>query len=498
LTEPQIDIPAVPLADSRPESQMDRVLTACAGGFASCLAWLPSLATPYWGNDLARLAQVKSLLVDGASWEESTRALSLEGSSILGAIWWRILAASPTPNPQLAHICGLIIHLMSAAMVGVLVGGVLRCIAPTRQAARAGSLAAFLYGIHPGHFYALQTADGAMGSLFAFGAAAALLASLPSDTETVSFRDFQRGTFALVASLIASSAAPFTAIVLPLAALALNRLARPAAVLPRRACVTYVLWTAMLAAAAFASYNTGGLHAGSMLRSSLEVVGGAIGVPGESIRRLVQGHWISALVMALVCGGIQVVVLSSSAFWARNILPPNQGGSALRLALFTGFLVLLIPGGELARIHLLLIGVALVIGLAFAVRLRAKALLVIVSIVGALFANEFERLSPWPAAMERARVSASVTSSMNEWQLEERRLRGEITRVFVICADEVLWESLGGTRGVAAALRVDRQDLVRTDRIPIEPFEGAAIVELTYASARTPARTPPPEPSRAP
>jgi len=470
-------------------------MAAMAGGFASCLAWLPTLTLRYWGKDLEHLALAKSLQASGTSWGESARVLMESGTSPAGAFWWRFLARSPVPNPQLTHVLGLMFHLASAAMVGVLVAGVLCCLAPGRRAARAGSLAAFLYGIHPGHFLALQTADGAMGSLFAFAAAATLFASLPSEAATAPAHKYQRTACAILASVSASCVVPLVAITLPLAAFALNRFVRTGEANARRECLVYTAWGTGLGLIALAFGMVGApIASGFGLGSVINVAASSLGIPGEAIRRLWEGRWFSALVMIIVCGGIQAVVLSSSVFWARNILPANSGAAAVRLAIFVAIVALLIPGSELVRTHLILIGVALVVGIAFAVRLRAKALLIVIWIVGALFASEFERLSPWPATLERARVSATVTSAMNEWQAEERRRRGEPTSFIVVCADDILWDSLGGLRGVAAALRVDVADLIRAERTPAGRADGVAIVELTYSSAKPPTLAPPPTP----
>lgn len=490
------NLPPPPSVELREEPQIERVMTACAGAFASCLAWLPSLALPFWGDDLARLGMAKSLIAGGASWGEWIHEFTREGSSVLGAIWWKALASTPTPDPQFAHVLTLLVHLLAAAMVGVLTGAVLRRIAPLRPAARAGSLAAFLYGIHPGHFLALQSVDGAMASFFALLAAAALCASLPGDRESP--RAIQRAIIALVASIGAVLIAPTVALLLPMVAFPLNKVVRSEGPLPHRTRNAFIAWVVALGIVAIIISMNATPTEHSFFAGSARVLGGFLGVPGESLRRLGEGSWFSAVVMILLCGGIQGVVLSSSAFWARNILPGDALATPARLAVFACIVIVFIPGLEQARIHLLLIGTALVIGLAFAVRLRAKALLAVISIVGALFASEFERLSPWPATLERARVAGQVTRSMNEWQLGERRLRGEFTRVSVICADDVLWQSLGGEVGVANTLRVERDSIQRVATLSAADPEGSALLELTYTAARTPVRDPVIQPTTSP
>lgn len=455
-------LPAPPAAE--PEEAGERLMGAMGGGVASSVVHLPLLSLPMWGRELAVLA-------DPAG----------SASSLAELVWSRALVEAPTVPHELVR---LVLHVSHAAMsmtAGLVAGALLRWLLPGRRSARAGAVAAFFYGIHPLHRPMFEHAGNFPVAL----AVCALGFAVFKSIEAITDPDRHRDDLELlgVCGLIGGLCAPFAGL---LAGGTLVLLARSAPAGRHRrmailGAVTAMAGAAVAVALAPRSELDVGLPGGSVGLRFAEGFAGLCGAPPESARRLLSGAPVAGAVLfaagAVLHGLLLAMIAASSAFPIRR----GKLGAALAgvVAVLWGA-AMLGEDSRLAATALAGVGFACLAALGFASHVRAKSLLFVLALAGSLFASEVERVSPYPAVLERARVAGRQQAIVRNIGREHQTRKGvPMGEGEIVAGDGEMVGDLGSLRGIAMLLGEPGMKLAVTGN----PSGALHVLRLTRTGA---------------
>ncbi len=458
--EPPLPAPPEP----EPEEASERLMGAMGGGVASSVVHLPLLALPMWGRELA-------LLADPAGTAESLAELT----------WSRALIEAPTVPPDLVRLTLHVSHAAMSMMVGLLAGAILRRLLPGRRSARAGAVAAFFYGIHPLHRPMLEHAANFPVAL----ATCALGFAAFKAVEAASQPDRHRDDLELagVCGLIGGLLAPFAGAVSS-TGLALLAASIPRG--PRRRMAALGAATAAVGAVVAIAFGPGGgptgeaFTAGPWLRLA-EGIAGVLGAPMEAPRRILGGAPIAGatlLAVGAAIHGLLVAMLTASS--AASLGRGRRWAAGAFGLVLLGMSVLVGENARLGMMAILGIAYACIVALGFASHVRAKSLLFVLALAGSLFASEVERISPHPAALERARIAGSLQAALERIGREHATRRGSpIGEADVLAADPGIVADLGGNAGIARLLGEPGVRLVAASR----PSGLRHVLRLTQTTA---------------